>query len=1085
MKSIVLRAIALFTLIFSGLNVGAQVSYVTIPDGNPSSGSVRQPLGTWWGFERSHMLYLASEIGRGPDEISGLAFYVASVSSPGDAPTQIYLKNSVLNSITPSTVAAAITGATLVFDATIPGSALIANEWINIDFDTPFEYTGGNLEVIVLTNATGTGNEGSLGKRFRYSTVTGRFQFWNADNTPPTGNGTASGNRPNIRLTFPPLSGVDLALTGLAAPGLGCYSDSEELSVAVQNNSFTDHDFSVYPAFVVVTANTPSGTYFYEYLINEGVLPAGQSLNILLDAAFSMADAGTYSFSGTIDVFDDQAPGNNAFSASRTVAANRPLSIVQNFSGYNGSNLPSLAAPNDGWAEASGPVNPLLENGLWTTPPTNQAAVMGGPSARFNVYSINRHGWIVSPQFVATDATEISFDAAIFAFNTTAFSGIGSDDVFAVRISTDCGLSYQNLLAFTQSTQSELGLTNAPTRFTIDLAAYAGQQLRIAFFASSGTVSNPEDFDVHVANVVIRNRPAFDLAAGALAGLDTRCYNGSVPIAVSLSNQGVNDFDFSVSPVTVTVNVTSPSGSVETLSVEVSEGILAAGAQTNVNVGSLPASLAGNYAFSVSLSSQADEDASNNAFNNALILSVAQAEALQNFTAYTGSNILSLAVPNNGFSELIVSGGSLNFGESSWTASNATQTTYFGSTTARINLWSNFNRGGILSAPVTVEANTKVFFDLALTMWNGTANTAMGSDDVFQVYVATNCGENVDLIYELNAGNKDAQGVSNQFKRIDLDICQYAGQAVEIIFFASDGLVDDAPDYDVHLDNIRVGGQEVCNLPTNLTINALTSTTATVSWAAVEQAKEYEVRWRPLIGGTWSAWVGAGTSATITGLTPQIRYIAQVRALCTSCGFGSEYSALVSFTTPAVPVEACVNPEFGVTPSGQNTAVVSWTPVAGAFNYIIQWKRADVSGVWTTVQRSAALDPTLTLTGLTPGAVYIVRVRTRCSNALAPIPAYVGFAMPLGRFGLEQSVSASVYPNPSSGVFTFKFDSAVETPVQIALYDLAGKTVYSQTFIAAAGANSLTVGKESLAKGVYVLRAVAGSTVFSEKVVVE
>lgn len=1075
----------MFLLVFSGINVKAQVSYVTIPEGNPSSGSARQPLGTWWGFERSNMLYLASEIGRGPDQITGLAFFVTSISSPGNAPTQIYLKNSALNSITASTVAAALSGATLVYDATIPGSALVANEWLNIDFQTPFDYTGGNLEVIVLTNATGIGNEGSTGKRFRFSTVSGRFQSWSADNNPPTDNGTVSGSRPNVRLTFPPLSGVELALTGLAAPGLGCFSATEALGVNVQNNSVTDHDFSVYPATVTVTANTPSTTFSYEILIDAGVLPAGQTLALTVDAAFPMSEAGTYTFNGSVSADGDQAPGNNAFSASRTVTANRTLSITQNFAGYNGSNLPALAAPNNGWVEATGAVNPVIENGQWTTPPTNQSTVMGAPSARFNVYTTGRHGWIISPQFVATDATELAFDAAIFAYNTTGFSGIGSDDVFAVRISTDCGLSYQNLLAFTQSTQSELGLTNSPTRFSVDLSPYAGQQVRLAFFASSGAVNDPQDFDVNVANVIIRNRPAFDLAVGALTSPESRCQDGSFPVAVTLSNQGTSAFDFSVSPVTVTANVTTPSGMVESLSVVVSDGVVAVGGQTTVQVGNVPASLAGIYAFSVGAAADADEDANNNALNTTLIIAVAQEEALQNFTGFNGANMLSLAVPNNGFSELVVSGGSLSFGESNWTASNATQTTYFGSTTARFNLWSNTNRGGILSAPVKVQNNTKVYFDLAVTTWNGTANSAMGSDDVFQIYALTDCGANVELLYELNAVNQNEQGVTNQFKRFELDVCQYAGQAVEIVFFASDGITDDAPDYDVHLDNIRIGSQAVCEIPVNLVVNALTSTTATVSWAGVEGAKEYEVRWRPLIGGAWSAWMGAGTSATISGLTPEIRYVAQVRALCSSCGFGSDYSALLSFTTPAVPVEGCVNPEFSVTASGQNSAVISWTPVAGAFNYVIQWKRADVSGVWTTVQRSAALDPSMTITGLTPGVVYNVRVRTRCTNALAPIPAHINFTMPAGRMGQNETVSASVYPNPSTGVFTLKFDSPVESSVEVKLYDLVGKTVYSQNFAAVRGANALTVGKETLAKGVYVLRAVVSGTVISEKITVE
>ncbi|MDW8334314.1 MAG: hypothetical protein RMM53_08880, partial [Bacteroidia bacterium] len=463
MKRMILRAAALGALAIVGPMVKAQVSYVTIPDGNPQSGTARQPLGTWWGFERSQMLYTASEIGRGPEQILGAAFFVTSVSLPGDAPTQIYLKNSSLNSLSASTVAAAISGATLVYDGLIPAAAFVPNQWIQIDFQTPFNYTGGNLEVVVMTNATGIGNEGSAGKRFRFATSASRFQSWNADNAPPTGNGSVSGNRPNIRLTFPPFSGVELGLTGLISPpAAGCISPVETISVGLQNNSTSDHDFSVHPATVSLTVTGPSGSFSYEITIDQGGLASGQISILTLDNAFAMSAPGTYTFSGSLSVAGDQATGNNSFSATRTVTANRPLPITQNFAGYNGANLPTLSSPNDGWVEASGAANPVIENGLWTTGPANQAAVMGGPSARFNVYSTGRHGWIISPQFVASPATELRFDAAIFAYNTTGFSGIGADDLFAVRISTDCGLSYQNLLAFTQSSQAGLGLTNSP-----------------------------------------------------------------------------------------------------------------------------------------------------------------------------------------------------------------------------------------------------------------------------------------------------------------------------------------------------------------------------------------------------------------------------------------------------------------------------------------------------------------------------------------------------------------------------------------------------------------------------------------------
>ncbi|AII52180.1 T9SS type A sorting domain-containing protein [Hymenobacter sp. APR13] len=178
-------------------------------------------MGTWFGYERSAMIYTAAEIGTSGN-LTRIGFYVNSVSTPGDAPTKIYLK-TVANATfaAATTVAAEETGATLVYDATIPAASFTANTWVSVPLTAPFAYNGtSNLEVIVETNATGGGNETSTGKAFRYSsTGTGnnRTQTWSTDTNPPTTTGTLSLLRPNIQLTgltplaCPPVTGITVS----------------------------------------------------------------------------------------------------------------------------------------------------------------------------------------------------------------------------------------------------------------------------------------------------------------------------------------------------------------------------------------------------------------------------------------------------------------------------------------------------------------------------------------------------------------------------------------------------------------------------------------------------------------------------------------------------------------------------------------------------------------------------------------------------------------------------------------------------------------------------------------------------------
>jgi hypothetical protein len=50
---------------------------------------------------------------------------------------------------------------------------------------------------------------------------------------------------------------------------------------------------------------------------------------------------------------------------------------------------------------------------------------------------------------------------------------------------------------------SNSGLTNILSQKTISLASYSGQEVKIAFVASDGTIDNTNDYDLHLDDVVI------------------------------------------------------------------------------------------------------------------------------------------------------------------------------------------------------------------------------------------------------------------------------------------------------------------------------------------------------------------------------------------------------------------------------------------------------------------------------------------------------------------------------------------------------------------------------------------------------
>jgi hypothetical protein len=186
---------------------------VVVPAANTNGASNRKPFGVFFGFERSAAIYLGSELGFvGGETVNQACWYVNANTTTVAIPTVIYMKNiSNGNFAATSTVATEETGATQVFNATIPGTSLVAGSFSCVTLSTPFVFSGPNLEVIVETNFGGGGSGTSTATQMRLSTTTPTtlHQTWNQDTTAPTGVGslTAVPTRPNIQLIFSPAAG--------------------------------------------------------------------------------------------------------------------------------------------------------------------------------------------------------------------------------------------------------------------------------------------------------------------------------------------------------------------------------------------------------------------------------------------------------------------------------------------------------------------------------------------------------------------------------------------------------------------------------------------------------------------------------------------------------------------------------------------------------------------------------------------------------------------------------------------------------------------------------------------------------------
>ncbi len=83
----------------------------------------------------------------------------------------------------------------------------------------------------------------------------------------------------------------------------------------------------------------------------------------------------------------------------------------------------------------------------------------------------------------------------------------GTDDKVQMMISTDgCGANWTPIYTFDASNTA--ALTNVLTDYTLDLTAYTGQTVQIAFRGTDGPVDDTADYDFHITNINIELIPS-------------------------------------------------------------------------------------------------------------------------------------------------------------------------------------------------------------------------------------------------------------------------------------------------------------------------------------------------------------------------------------------------------------------------------------------------------------------------------------------------------------------------------------------------------------------------------------------------
>lgn len=204
-----------------------------------------------------------------------------------------------------------------------------------------------------------------------------------------------------------------------------------------------------------------------------------------------------------------------------------------------------------------------------------------------------------------------------------------------------------------------------------------------------------------------------------------------------------------------------------------------------------------------------------------------------------------------------------------------------------------------------------------------------------------------------------------------------------------------------------VTGESMCFSPIGMNVIS-SANSATIDWDDIQTVTGYEVQYKLPSTTTWTTLNVTTSNATLSGLTTGTTYQYRIRTKCSSTNY-SIYTPINTFTTIT---PTCGIPT-GLVISANSTAVtVSWTNVAGASNYEIQYREQGQID-WTTMITTT--NP-YTLLGASVNTNYEFRIRAYCSpssswSSYTNIVTYTTSALVCG---VPTGVSASISSSPTN-----------------------------------------------------------------------
>lgn len=767
------KFLLLFTFLLASFSM-VKAFELTVADGTSSTSNV-PAYGLYADTEgaRAQCLYpsdLLTEMVGG--QISQITFYLTTPATEAWTGTfQLSLgttETTTLSAFIDDDLTAVYTGA---MDAT--GATM------TVEFATPFTYTGGNL--VVDWYVTTAGNYKSA--TFTAMALNGAGRYRNS--------ASASGSAANYlpKATFEYTSG---------SVGPTCERPNVPVVSAITATGAT------------IAWDGGSGTYNVEY--KEASAPDTAWISLLIGTTALSAPLADLSpatdYKVRVQSYCSELDTVSRWStASFTTYNELPLDEP-----FKGSTIPA------GWQRYSGLLRSVLNDTAYTSTSSgwtfaSVAGVFdGGYHAKVNVYGTGCKYWLVTPAtYINISNAQLTFDLALTDYgNADPIEDPTAqlDDKFVVLVKQEVDTNWTILRQWDNagSTYVYNDIATAGQQVTIDLGAYNGHAVQIAFYAES--TASGGDNDLRIDNVLIDRVP--DCA-------------------------GPSDFKIvpgSVSKNSAQLSWTANSGETSWI---VQYKKSSVNAWTSVNTTSNPFTLTGlkdSTAYDVRVAAYCDP---------------ADPTALSAFTKYISFQTAIAAPYEQGFKSLpgdwtryTALLDSLWMGEDSLKAVTTGWTVGTGNgvfdSHLKLTISGTTTRNWIVSPFISVGDEMQLSFDMALTKSTGTTPVAveLGAqpDDKFAVLITDDGGATwTDLQIWDNTSAAESFDLINSTKdgqTKTYDLTAYAGQTIAIAFYGESTVSNTSSI--IHVDNVSIDSIPGCTAPTDVTVSDVSDTSAVITW---------------------------------------------------------------------------------------------------------------------------------------------------------------------------------------------------------------------------------------------------------------